>query len=53
MKPITYYIEYADDGYTLYSTVPTDFAGDAVNYVASGTFEYCEELKQKLENEDG
>jgi hypothetical protein len=50
---VTYYIERNPEGYTLYSTNPTIFAGDAVNYVASGTFEYCEELKQKLENEDG
>lgn len=50
-KPITYEIRpYDDHVYELVSIVPTDFGGDAVNYVFSGTFEECNTVKRKLEN---
>ena len=49
---ITYQIAKCKDNWVLWSVVPTNFAGDAKNYVCAGTKEYCEKIKQQLEQKD-
>lgn len=49
-QKVAYQIVKTDTDYVLVSVVPTTFAGDAVNYVCRGTKDYCEEIKNKLEN---
>lgn len=34
----------------LVSVVPTDFGGDATNFVAEGTHTYCTRIKEQLES---
>lgn len=34
----------------LWSVVPTNFGGDAENYICEGTFNYCEKIKNQLED---
>lgn len=36
--------------YALYSEVPTNFGGNARNFVCEGTREYCERIKSRLES---
>jgi len=46
---VLYQIKPADRGdYILESVVPTNFAGDAVNYVFRGRLEDCERVRDEL-----
>ena len=52
-QPINYTIEHVDElGWVLYSIVPTNFAGDAKNFICAGTKEYCKEIQKKLEKSE-
>jgi hypothetical protein len=53
VEPIRYEIQEEEDGvYTLYSRVATDFGGDAVNYIAGGTYAELTRLKKTLIDND-
>jgi len=47
---IKYVIEEQEGVFHLYSIVPTDFAGDAKNWICSGTEVFCELQRNRLEN---
>jgi len=47
---VRYVIEKEYDSYVLYSIVPTNFGGDAKNFVCQGTKDFCELQKNRLES---
>jgi hypothetical protein len=51
MLEITYFIKPVDNSneYALYSTVATNFAGSATNFIAQGSLERVTEIKEFLE----
>lgn len=47
-----YTIEHVEElGWVLYSIVPTNFGGDAKNFICAGTKEYCEQIKERMEKD--
>ena len=42
-------VESSKDLHRLESVVPTNFGGDAVNFICEGTKDFCEATKKKVE----